>query len=327
MPDITRAEKPPEPPSFLQECAELWHALPDKGMFLVLFAAWMLLFQFLGNSTLGYVDTSSLFGWLDYVYQSSVDNEHGYLMPLVVLALYWWKRDELRALPKRTWWPALMVVAVGLLLHVAGYMVQQTRISVVGFFTGFYGLTGLVWGPRWLRATFFPFFLFAFCVPIAALSEPITFPLRMLATKITGWFNSGVLGISVICSGTQIYDPNHSYKYEVAAACSGIRSLTATLVMALVYGFVSFSSPWKRLAMVLSAFPLAVVANVFRLTMIIVASEIGGQELGEQVHNNSWLSLVPYIPAVGGVVLLGWWLRRRELEAAPGETARVVQPA
>jgi len=296
--------------TFLQEWKLVWRQIPYKGPFLVLFGVWLVLFHTFGNSTLGYVDTSSLFGWLGYVYRSSVDNEHGFLIPAVVLGLLWWKRGQLLEIPKRPWWPGLILLTLALGIHIIGYLVQQTRLSVVAFFVGLYALTGLMWGFQWLKTTFFPFFLFVFCVPLATLSEPITFPLRLIATTITGWINHGVLGIGVICDGTRIFDPNGDYQYEVAAACSGIRSLTAIFALSLIYGFVAFRSTWKRLAMVLAAFPLAVVANVLRLTMIIVASEAFGQSSGEYVHASSWLSLLPYLLALGGVFLLGGWFRR-----------------
>ena len=35
-------------------------------------------------------------------------------------------------------------------------------------FFGFYGLMGFCWGLAWLRATFFPYILFLFCVPIVS---------------------------------------------------------------------------------------------------------------------------------------------------------------
>jgi exosortase len=162
-----------------------------------------------------------------------------------------------------------------------------------------------------LRASFFPFFLFAFCLPLSGgPSEKITFPLRMLATKITSVFSHAGLGINVIQDGTRIFDANGSYQYEVAAACSGIRSLTATLALSIIYGFVMFKAAWKRLFMVAAAFPLAVTANVFRLTTIIIAAEAFGQRAGNFVHENSWLSLLPYIPAIGGILLIGHFLNR-----------------
>src|SRR5207253_9195487 len=133
-----------------------------KSLFLLLLAAWVALFHFLGNSTLGYVNRPSLFGWLDWLLWrngAGSDDQHGPWMLLVVVGMLWWKRKELHALPKRNWWPAVAIVVIGILLHALGFLVQQTRISLVGFFVGIYGLVGLVWGPQMLRATFFPMFL------------------------------------------------------------------------------------------------------------------------------------------------------------------------
>ena len=39
---------------FRLEFVDCWQRLPNKGFFLGLLAAWVALFQFLGNSTLGY---------------------------------------------------------------------------------------------------------------------------------------------------------------------------------------------------------------------------------------------------------------------------------
>ena len=52
--------------------------------------------------------------------------------------------------------------------------VQEARISIMGLFTGIYGLMGLAWGLAWLRASFFPFVLFVFAVPFGSLAEPVT---------------------------------------------------------------------------------------------------------------------------------------------------------
>ena len=46
--------------TFWTEFMGCWHRLPNKGLFFGLLGAWLLLFQFLGNGTFGYVDTASL---------------------------------------------------------------------------------------------------------------------------------------------------------------------------------------------------------------------------------------------------------------------------
>jgi exosortase len=299
---------------FLSDLKQAWSQLPYKGLFFGLFGLWIALFHFLGNSTLGYIDNSSLFVWLNWMYEQKEDDRHGRIIPLIVLALFWWKRHVLLSVPKRHWWPAFGIFGLGVALHVIGYVLQQTQFSVVGFFVGLYGLTGLVWGPQWLRNSFFPFFLFTFCLPLANVGVFLTLPLRILATEITSFVCQGILGIDVIQDGTRVYDPQGAYRYEVAAACSGIRSLTATFAMALIYAFTVFRSGWKRLVMIAAAFPLAVAANVVRLTAIITAAEAFGQEAGNFVHSNSILSLLPYIPAIIGILVLGKFLKRRKKE-------------
>src|SRR4051794_20695536 len=180
---------------FKAEFLQVWQQLPDKGMFFGLLAAWLLLFQFLGNSTFGYVDTASLMHWMvnAYTHGESEDGQ-GILIPFVVLGLFWWKRKQLLSAPNRTWLPGLLLLAGALFLHLFGYLIQQPRISIVALFTGIYAIIGLVWGPTWMRASFFPFFLFVFCIPISSIGEPITVPMRLLVSKLVWVFSHG-LGI------------------------------------------------------------------------------------------------------------------------------------
>src|SRR5436305_1454528 len=102
--------------SLTQELAWYWQQWPAKGLWLCLLAGWLALFQFMGNSTLGYIGTHSLFGWMRYSYSQQPDDEHGYLIPAVVLVLFWWKRRELLAVAADVWWPALGMVILGLAL-------------------------------------------------------------------------------------------------------------------------------------------------------------------------------------------------------------------
>jgi exosortase len=303
---------------FRLEFSQFWPRIPNKLAFFGLLAAWVLLFHFLGSSTLGYVNTPSLFGYLYDAYssggQSLATSEEGYavLVPAVVLFLIWIRRRELVALDLRSWWPGLLLLATGLLLHLFGYAVQQPRISVVGFFVGLYGLTGLAWGPAWLRATFFPFFLFGFCVPIGSLAEPITFRLRLLVSQLVGFVSHYLLAIDVKVQGNLLVDPSGHYQYEIAAACSGIRSLIATVAFSIVLGFTSFKEFWKRTIIIASSVPFAVLGNLVRMLFIVIAAEMGGQEWGAYIHEGGpggLFSLLPYIPAFVGLLALERYLR------------------
>jgi exosortase len=301
-------------PGFWPELLACWERLSNKFFFFGLLAIWLLLFHFLGNSILGYVHSPSIFAWLQNSYEpggQASDDAHGYLIPFVVLGLFWWKRRELLALPKQTWWPGLILLAAGAVMHLAGFVTQQPRASVLGLFTGIFGLMGLAWGRPWLQKSFFPFWLFVFCVPLSALLLPLTFPLRLMATWLTATA-ANLLTIGVVRQGTMLLAPDGSFQYDVAAACSGLRSLVAIFLLAVVFGFVMFRSPGKRLFMVALALPLSVIGNFVRLMCVIIAAEMGGQSLGNFVHENEFFSLVPYVPAIAGLLLAGRWLEKRE---------------
>ena len=309
-----------------------WQRLPNKGFFFSLLVAWLALFQFLGNATLGYINTPSLLTWMRIAYVSNPDanvsdDSHGKLIPFVVIALFWWKRKQLMALSLRAWWPGLLLVTLALGLHLVGYMVQQPRISIVALFIGIYGLMGLAWGPQWLRESFFPFVLFAFCVPLGWLAVNITFPLRLLVCRVVWFISCYVLQIDILRVGTALLDPTGRYQYDVAAACSGIRSLFATFAVAIIYAMLSFRTWWKRGLLIAAALQLAVLGNIVRMLSIVIAAEIWGQEGGSYVHEGGpfgVLSLLQYVAAFAGLLLLGHWLRERPVQApAP---AAVVQP-
>ena len=300
-------------PGFWPEAVACWERLPNKWFFFGLLAAWLALFEFLGSSLLGYVHTSSLFGWLNNSYHGGSqisDDGHGYLIPFLVLGLFWWKRQPLLALPLQGWWPGIFFLVAGIGLHIFGFVVQQPRFSVVGMFTGIFGLMGMAWGRAWLKESIFPFWLFIFSVPLSALLTPLTFYLRLLVTWLVAII-ANLLTIHVVRQGTVLFGPDGSYQYEVAAACSGMRSLVAIFLLATIYGFITFRSPGKRLLLMALALPLSVLGNLARMLCIIFAAEIGGQATGNYVHESSLFSLIPYLPAIAGLMLAGRWLEEK----------------
>lgn len=304
-------------PGFWPDTVACWQRLPNKLFFFLLLLAWLALFHFLGNSILGYVHSSSLFVWLNYDYSlPESDDAHGPLIPFIVIGLFWWKRKELLALPLQIWWPGLLLFALAVLLHLVGFVTQHPQLSVVAMFAGIFSLMGLAWGRAWLVKSIFPFWLFGFCVPLAALTTVITFPLRLIVT----WLVAGaanLLTIHVVREGTQLLSPDGSFQYDVVAACSGMHSLVAIFLLATVYGFVMFRSPGKRILLMALALPLSILGNFTRLMCVVFAAEIGGQSMGNFVHNNWFFSLVPYIPAIAGLLLAGRWLENKTARANP----------
>ena len=309
-------------PVLVYRCREEWRQLPNRGFFIALAAAWVALFVFLGNATFNYGDPPSLLAWMFNIYTSPlVDEGHGLLIPFVVLALYWWKRKELLAQPPGLWWPAIGLIALALFLHFVGFVAEQQRLSVIGFFLGLYGLTGLAWGRHWLKASFFPFFLLAFCIPVAEFAAPLTLPLRLVVSRIVEIIAHVGLAPDLVRQGTQLFDAQHTFAYEVAAPCSGIRSIVALLALTTIYGFVNFKPAWKRAVMMLVAVPLAVLGNVVRLCFTIAVAETFGQRAGKAVETN--FGFITFAVAVGCAFLVARWLERKSEPALAEKPAPI----
>ena len=94
-PQVRSQAEPSAAMSLREELVWFWQQWPAKPLWFGALAAWMALFHLLGNSTLGYIGTPSLFGWMRYCYNNQPDDEHGFLIPVVILVLFWWKRREL----------------------------------------------------------------------------------------------------------------------------------------------------------------------------------------------------------------------------------------
>jgi exosortase len=291
------------PPGFLEELRDVLAQLQSKEVLVALVAAWTLLFYYLGNSILAYTQSYSLFQWCYSAYNAvESEDSHGNLIPFAVLALLWWKRAELLALPQRVWPAGLVLLAGTSLLHFVGYVLQIPHISVIAYVSGLYAILGICFGPAWLKATSFPMILLVFCVPLGPVVEPLTFPLRVFSTGITHFICHTILGINVIRQGTQLIDPAGKFDYDVAAACSGIRSLISLSALTVVYGMVFLKAWWKRWVVILSAVPLALTCNILRLVSVVFASDIFGPAAGHFVHE--WFGFLTYAIALGCVMIL-----------------------
>jgi exosortase len=305
-------------------CREEWKVLPNKLFFFGLAGCWVLLFSLLGNSVFAFTDSWAIFGWMFFNYNiPSTDAQYALFMPFVILALFYWKRKTLVAKPLEAWTGGLWLFAAGLAMHVMAFLIQQPKFSTIGFFLGLFGLMGLAWGKNWLKASLFPFFLLAFCVPLGgAATFGITMRLRLLVSWIVEHIAHLGLAPDLIRDGTQLFDAQHTFGYDVVAACSGIRSLMTLLVLTTIYGFVCFKLPWQRAVLIAAAMPLAVLGNVCRLCFTIGVAELFGQNAGKAVETDA--GFITFLVALICVFFISNWLERFNKDSAPSEKAVAV---
>lgn len=276
--------------------------------------AGIVVFQFFGNGSRGYIDTSSLFYWWGFQwFNPGSETEHGPMILGLSLWLFWrnlnqrsggrgqtsgdrdQRASELGFNPRSA---AAAAAVFGLVLHGLGYAVEQARISIVALLVFAWGVLALAGGRRWGRAAAFPLAFLVFAIPFNAL-DSIGFYLRLWVIDAVHGL-APLIGIEVIRNGTQLFSPDGTYQYDVAAACSGVRSLMALMALSLLTAYLHLQSGWRRAAVFLLCFPLTYVGNVVRIGAIVIAGEWFGQGAGEWLHE--WAGFVVFVVVLGGVL-------------------------
>ncbi len=285
--------------------------------------AGFVIFQFWGNAVRGYIDTAAVFWWWGWQwFNPASEAQHGLLVLAVAVWLGWRNLREGESRKSKVErgsadaalvWPGGWAMLAGFALHLLGYAVQQTRISIVAVLLFTWGVMRLGGGRRWGDAWMFPLGLLVFAIPMGVL-DSVGFHLRLgviATTEVIARF----AGIEVVRNGTQLFSPDGSYQYDVAAACSGVRSLMAMLALSAIIGYLGPRSLGRRSVVFLLAFPLTFVGNVVRISAIVFAGEWLGQRAGEIVHD--WAGFIVFVIVLGGVQ----WASALLEEPAPSPAA------
>lgn len=115
-------------------------------------------------------------------------------------------------------------------------------------------------------------------------------------------------GVQTILEGTTVTSADGSWdSFNIAGGCSGIRSLMALLMISVAWGYLAHKlALWKRLLLAVSAIPLSIIGNAFRVASIFVCAEyINPAFAGKTWHD--WSGLLFFFPAtlIGLTILHG----------------------
>jgi exosortase len=133
-------------------------------------------------------------------------------------------------------------------------------------------------------------------IPIPAMIEShITLPLQLVSSRIAAAAIESC-GIVVLREGNVLYLPGSAL--EVAAACSGIRSLMAQQAVAVAYGWIAEKRIWVRLVLLALTVPLAILFNSLRvLTTGLITYNLGPEWAEGWLHTS--IGLVLFLLASG----------------------------
>lgn len=192
------------------------------------------------------------------------DFSHGFLIPIVSLYFIYERRKELSALIPSSNWAGLGLVIIGILLLLLGNLATEYFTMRFSILVVLGGVVLFLLGKEFFKTLLFPIAFLIFMIPIPSiLMDRITFPMQLFASKMAA-NTLYLVGIPILREGNVMLLANTSL--EVAEACSGIRSLISLLALAVVFAYISQKVTWKRVVLVLSTFPIAIIANAARVS-------------------------------------------------------------
>ena len=266
---------------------------------------------------------------------------HGLLIPFIIGYILWTQKERLARVPVKSSTflgaAAIILGLFGLWAGVAGAELYPQRLSLLLLLAG---IVVYFWGLRLLRFLLVPFGLLFLALPIPAIVfNKIAFPLQLFASRCAVWSMS-VLGIPVLRQGNIIeLKPLNSFdtkKLEVVEACSGIRSLMTLLTLAVVFAYFTHSrsgdppssggrfgwlksySFWRSTIIVISAVPIAILTNAFRVSGTGVLAHYYGTEIADGFFH-SFSGWAIYIVAFILLFGIGMILDRFRPAQAEGE--------
>lgn len=212
--------------------------------------------------------------WTDSKYS------HGYFVPLFSLWLLW--RGYRRAgksieqyTQTASWW-GLPIIAAGLALYLSGAFFFIDLLSELALLPTLAGLCICLGGWSFLGVAGWAIAFLAFMLPLPYQAEVLlAHPLQRVATEAST-FLLQMVGVTASAEGNIIV--LNSRKLNVEEACNGLGMLVTFFALAAAVA-LAVKRPWlDKVLILVSAIPVALLANILRITITGILSETVGGE-------------------------------------------------
>jgi exosortase len=195
--------------------------------------------------------------------------------------LLWRQIPELKAegRPGPAWLTAL-ILAPALALYVFGRAYDFISLEAAGLYGVGIGMLHSVVGLRVMLKNWFPFLYLGFMIPPPDwVLDYVTAPLKHFVSYAATEPLS-VLGIPLAREGVTIFVAQ--YQLLVEDACSGLNSLVGLTAISLLYIYLMRGSSWIYSLVLLSlVIPIAVIANIIRIVILICLTYFVGDEVAQ----------------------------------------------
>jgi exosortase len=248
---------------------------------------------------------------------------HGYLVPLFSLFLLWYRRDMLakRPLRPRAW--GFLLVLAAMALDLAGVRYFLTWCEGASILLALAGVAVMVGGWPALRWSWPAIAFLFFMLPLPyRVEHALGAPLQDLATA-TSTYALQTLGLPAVAEGNIILLTGN-IRVGVVEACNGLGMLMMFFAYAAAAALIIDRPLLDRILIVVSAVPIAVFANILRITVTGFLYVYSTGEIAHAVYHDlaGWL-MMPLALAIlwFELKMLSWLL------VEPPEDPRFPLPA
>jgi exosortase D (VPLPA-CTERM-specific) len=191
------------------------------------------------------------------------DYSYCYLVPFLALYIAYGNRSQLKELKGLRTLPGYIGIALAALTLLAGSLGSLETFVYLSMWLSLASALILLMGMQSLWVNRFSLFILLFAIPAPPfITQTVTFKLRLLSSAISVKLLQ-LLGISAYREGN-IIDLGIT-KLQVVDACSGLRYVLPTILLALVIGYLFNKKFWERALLAVLSLPIAVFANSLRI--------------------------------------------------------------
>jgi len=226
-------------------------------------------------------------------YWQSDENAHAPIILAVIVWLVWQQRAALQADSSRRMPAAGFALLVfGLLLYVLGQSQDIALLEIASLTPVLAGAVLALRGWRVLRAFWFPLLFVVFMLPLPGFFvDALTGPLKQHISEIVEQILYTV-GYPIARTGVML--TIGQYQMLVADACSGLNTMFSLSALGLLFMYLTArASLAHNLIMLASILPIAFVANIIRVLILMLVTYHFGDEAGQG-----------YLHGGAGIVLL-----------------------
>jgi exosortase len=237
---------------------------------------------------------------------------HGFLIPPLALYFVWNIRHRVLAFPAIPDNRGLFLISAGCLIFLLGKIGVGFFLSQCSLLVLIAGMILTFWGLGRLRVLLFPLVLLATMIPLPRwITSSVALPLQIFASQVSATL-AQLLGVTVYQEGNQIQLAQTSL--GVAEACSGLHSLGALMVAALLLGAIYCTHLHLRIILFVLSVPIAIGANVLRVTVTAVLADYQPEWAAGFYHSfSSWLIFLVGAACLWAVAKGFQFLSRRKL--------------